>query len=95
MKAAGASRLIVSEPSAFRRERAQKCGATRVVDPTKEDLAQVVRDETGDGADFVVEAVGPLLVTAMQLDRFCGTALQFGHDELAEPKVPLKVVVEP
>ncbi|MGA2381208.1 MAG: alcohol dehydrogenase catalytic domain-containing protein [Spirochaetia bacterium] len=94
LKAAGASRLIVSEPSAFRRERAQKCGATRVVDPTKEDLAKVVRDETGDGADFVVEAVGPLLVTAMQLARFGGTVLQFGHDELSEPKVPMKDIIK-
>jgi threonine dehydrogenase-like Zn-dependent dehydrogenase len=94
LKAAGASRLIVSEPSAFRRERAQKCGATRVVDPTKEDLAKVVREETGDCADFVVEAVGPLLVTAMQLTRFGGTVLQFGHDELVEPKVPMKDIIK-
>lgn len=94
LKAAGASRLIVSEPSAFRRERAARCGATRVVDPTKEDLAKIVRDETEDGADFVIEAVGPLLGTAMQLARFGGTVLQFGHDELAEPKIPLKEIVK-
>jgi threonine dehydrogenase-like Zn-dependent dehydrogenase len=94
LKAAGASPLIVSEPSAFRREKAQQCGATRVVDPTKEDLAAVVRTETGEGADVVVEAVGPLLVTAMSLARFGGTVLQFGHDELAEPKVPLKEIIK-
>jgi threonine dehydrogenase-like Zn-dependent dehydrogenase len=94
LKASGASRLIVSEPSAFRAERAMRCGATRVVDPTKENLAAVVAEETGEGADFVVEAVGPLIVTAMQLVRFAGTILQFGHDELAEPKVPLKDIIK-
>ncbi len=94
LRAAGASPLIVAEPSAYRREKAKQCGATRVVDPTKEDLAAIVREETGDGADVVVEAVGPLLVTAMHLARFAGTVLQFGHDELAEPKVPMKDIIK-
>ncbi|MGA2974092.1 MAG: alcohol dehydrogenase catalytic domain-containing protein [Spirochaetia bacterium] len=94
LKAAGAARLIVSEPSAFRRERAVRCGATRVVDPTKEDLDKVVAEETGAGADVVVEAVGPLIVTAMRLARFAGTVLQFGHDELAEPKIPMKDIIK-
>jgi threonine dehydrogenase-like Zn-dependent dehydrogenase len=94
LKANGAAPLIVSEPSAFRREHALQCGATRVVDPTKEDLTKVVEEECPGGADVVVEAVGPLLVTAMRLARFGGTVLQFGHDELAEPTIPLKEVIK-
>ena len=79
---------------AFRRNLAAKYGATLVVDPAREDLPRIVRDETGQGADAVIEAVGPLLVTALQLVCFAGTVLQFGHDELAEPKVPLKEIVK-
>jgi 2-desacetyl-2-hydroxyethyl bacteriochlorophyllide A dehydrogenase len=94
LKAAGASKIIVSEPSAYRGQRALGCGATRLVDPTQEDLAKVVEAESPGGADFVVEAVGPLIVTALQLAHFGGTVVQFGHDELAEPKVPMKEIVK-
>jgi threonine dehydrogenase-like Zn-dependent dehydrogenase len=30
----------------------------------------------------------------MQLARFGGTVLQFGHDELSEPKVPMKDIIK-
>jgi len=92
--ASGASKIIVSEPSAYRRARAAECGATRLVDPNAEDLFEAVAEETGEGADFVVEAVGPMIVTALRLARFGGTVLQFGHDELAEPQVPMKEIIK-
>ncbi len=56
---AGARKVIVSEPSAQRRALAGELGAHRTVDPTTEDLAEVVLQETGgDGADVVVAAIG-------------------------------------
>lgn len=73
---AGASEIIVSEPSAFRRDVAQAHGATRVVDPTGEDLAKVVFDATdGQGVDAVVVCIGvPALVDdAISLARKGGT----------------------
>lgn len=63
-KLAGAQTVIVSEPLASRREKAQKLGADIVVDPTKEDLKQIVMNETGGiGADVIIMAIGvPQLV---------------------------------
>jgi 2-desacetyl-2-hydroxyethyl bacteriochlorophyllide A dehydrogenase len=60
----GVSRVIVSEPIASRRELAKEMGADVVVDPTKEDLGEAVKDFTkGIGIDLAFEAVGkPALV---------------------------------
>jgi threonine dehydrogenase-like Zn-dependent dehydrogenase len=41
------------------------------------------------GADVVVEAVGPLLPLAIELAHSSGRILQFGHDELAQPAIPV------
>ena len=53
----GATRIIVSEPAAGRREQALRLGADRAVDPTSEELAAVVREESnGRGADVIITA---------------------------------------
>ena len=93
-KAAGASRLIVSEPAEFRRKAAEMCGATTVVDPRKDDLEAVVRRELPDGPNIVVEAVGPLLPQAIELVGGHGRVLQFGHDESVEPAVPVGTLLK-
>lgn len=55
----GARKVLVSEPSATRRDLARELGATRTINPRAEDLAAAVREETnGDGADVVVAAIG-------------------------------------
>ena len=89
LKACGAAKIIVSELSEYRRAVALECGASRVVDPRGEDLKSIVREETKGGADVVVEAVGPLLPAAIELARAGGKILQFGHDELARPVIPV------
>ncbi len=89
LKAGGAAKVIVSEPSAYRRKAALACGAHLAVDPAHEDLAAVVRREMPGGADVVVEAVGPLLPLAIEVAHSSGRILQFGHDELARPAVPV------
>jgi len=94
LKANGASKVIVSEISDYRREAAKACGATLVVDPRQEDLEAVVKRETGGGANVVVEAVGPLLPQAIQLVVTRGTVLQFGHDETVEPAIPVGVMLK-
>jgi threonine dehydrogenase-like Zn-dependent dehydrogenase len=93
-KAAGASRLIVSEPSEYRGKAALECGATTVVDPRKEDLAEAVARELPDGPQIVVEAVGPLLPLAIELVGGHGRVLQFGHDETVEPAVPVGTMLK-
>ncbi|MEL4505844.1 alcohol dehydrogenase catalytic domain-containing protein [Luteococcus sp. H138] len=60
-KAQGASRIIVTNRSAPRRELALELGASHAVDPTTEDLQAVVDEVTdGQGADVVVVAIGAL-----------------------------------
>jgi L-iditol 2-dehydrogenase len=60
----GARRLVLSDPIEERRRTAKRLGASVVVDPTRESLAERVRALTrGRGADVVCEAVGkPALV---------------------------------
>ncbi|MGV8876303.1 MAG: zinc-binding dehydrogenase [Rhodoglobus sp.] len=71
-KLAGASTVIVSEPVEFRRLIAVEFGADVTVDPTTENLAEVIDGVTnGDGADVVIVCIGvPALVNeALTLAR--------------------------
>ncbi|HEU5434625.1 MAG TPA: zinc-dependent alcohol dehydrogenase family protein [Thermomicrobiales bacterium] len=88
-RAAGASKIIVSELQESRRELARALGADLVVDPRAEPLADVVRRETEYGVDVAIEAAG-VPVTARQafdLAQPAGTVLIFGccdpEDEIA------------
>jgi threonine dehydrogenase-like Zn-dependent dehydrogenase len=87
-------RVISSEIASGRREMARKVGADVVVDPAAQDLAEVVSEETaGNGAEIVMEAVGPLFDVCVYLARFGGRVVLFGHDELARPIVPPAEIV--
>jgi threonine 3-dehydrogenase len=56
---AGARHVVVSEPIEFRRQLAEKLGATMTVDPTKRDLHDVQRDlGMVEGFDVVLEMSG-------------------------------------
>ena len=89
IKASGASKVLVSEISEYRRNVARECGATRVVNPRQEDLGAIVQEEMPGGPDVVVEAVGPLLPLAIELVHAGGRVLQFGHDETVKPAIPV------
>ncbi len=83
-KAAGASPLIVSEPSPHRGAWALELGADLVVDPTKSDVEDEARRATGGlGVDVAVDSVGGLLVAAVQTVRKAGRVLMFGLNERA------------
>jgi len=57
-KLAGAAHIIVSEPTAQKRELALKLGADKAVDPTREDLAGILT--AYPNVDCVIECVGSL-----------------------------------
>lgn len=60
----GASRVIVSEPVALRREIALRLGADGVIDPMKEDVRARFDALTGrNGASVVIECVGHVSAT--------------------------------
>ncbi|MBO5566557.1 MAG: alcohol dehydrogenase catalytic domain-containing protein [Succinivibrio sp.] len=76
----GAKSVIVSELDASKRELAKKLGAKIVVDPAKEDLHQIVMDETnGEGVDRIVMAIGvnALVDGTFKLARKGGTVCLF------------------
>ena len=81
LKRAGASKVIVSEISEYRMKEARENGATRVVDPQKEDLLAVVKEETEIGVDMAIDAVGTLVPDALKVVRACGKILSFGMIE--------------
>ena len=78
---AGATMVVVSEPSARRRELARQVGADVVVDPRSQDAAGVVAEVTeGRGADVVIEAAGVTATyeLALRTVRAGGRLLAFG-----------------
>ena len=73
--------LIVTEPSAIRRQLASDYGAT-VVDPTSVDLIEAVADLThGERVNLLIESagVGQLFKQVPRLLRKQGTMLLYGH----------------
>jgi L-iditol 2-dehydrogenase len=77
----GAGRVLVSEPAPERRAQVARMGADRVVDPTQEDLAAVVAEEShGQGADVVIVAApaGAAQESALQLAGIGGRINLFG-----------------
>jgi threonine dehydrogenase-like Zn-dependent dehydrogenase len=77
----GASRVIAIDPIGWRLRWARRFGATDVIDSSKEDVVERVRQLTGGAkVDFCVEAVGrpDALTLAAYLPRRLGRLLVFG-----------------
>lgn len=86
-KASGAGKIIVSEISEYRAKFAYQSGASRVVNPLKDNLEKIVKEETLIGADTVVDAVGTLFRSAMSIVRRGGQILLFGQNYQARTQV--------
>jgi 2-desacetyl-2-hydroxyethyl bacteriochlorophyllide A dehydrogenase len=73
-------RVVVSEPVAFRRDKAERLGADAVIDPSTGDLAARVREELPDGADAIIDATGVPSAVAQAIPLLApgGTFLIFG-----------------
>jgi threonine dehydrogenase-like Zn-dependent dehydrogenase len=88
MRTCGAGKILVSEVSPFRSGYAIKNGADRVINPQKEDLAEVISNETKDtGADIVIDAVGVLLPEALKTVKNGGSVLLFGMNAQANQTI--------
>ena len=77
----GVSEAIVSEPVPEKRAAAEKLGASRVVDPSTENLEQIVMEATEQsGAEVVIECVGSQQTAqqALSLAGEGGRVLFFG-----------------
>lgn len=95
-KIAGASKVIVSEPNAFRRDKAALLGGDVIVDPTTEDLHAIVMEETGGlGVDVIILAIGvPAIVNStIKLCKKGGTVCLFaGFAGTGESSVEANVI---
>lgn len=58
----GCSTITISEPYKSRRELALELGATHVIDPTSQDLAEAVRETVEDGVNYCVDTTGAVSV---------------------------------
>src|SRR5262249_1491118 len=84
---AGATKIIVSDPVADRRERAKRFGATDLIDPESGDVISTVQQITGGiGVDYAFDAVGagPVIETCMWATRIGGTTVMVGAGGLEQ-----------
>ncbi|MDD2958709.1 MAG: zinc-dependent alcohol dehydrogenase family protein [Lachnospiraceae bacterium] len=94
MKSCGVYPIIVSEPSAVRREFAKKMGADYVVDPMKENLEERVLEITSVGVDLAADVVGSQMSQAISCARRGGTVLLFGVNTSVHPAVSQSDIVQ-
>lgn len=83
-RSAGAARVFASEVDSQRREMAAREGADHVIDPRRENLEEIVRDETrGDGVHVVLEMSGnpEAIRQGLQVARNSGRVHLFGIPE--------------
>jgi (R,R)-butanediol dehydrogenase/meso-butanediol dehydrogenase/diacetyl reductase len=92
----GAREVIVSERAAGRRTLAERLGATRVVDPQREDLTGVLEQVAPGGPDIVFEAVGApgLIEECVGRVRFRGRVIVAGVCVGADAITPLVGVMK-
>lgn len=76
----GASSVIVIEPQAGRRRRAEALGAQWVIDPTMESAVEAIRAQYPDGVEVVFDCSGNVdaVREALQLAMRGGTVMLFG-----------------
>jgi S-(hydroxymethyl)glutathione dehydrogenase/alcohol dehydrogenase len=82
---AGAAIILASDPVAERREIARQFGATHVIDPLNEDIAQRCRELTDNiGMDYAFETAGiaKLVETGIAVTRSGGTTVCVGAASL-------------
>jgi S-(hydroxymethyl)glutathione dehydrogenase/alcohol dehydrogenase len=84
---AGAEQIVAVDPLPSKRDAALALGATVAVDPTADDVADVVRQHTGGrGADVAFEAIGSVatVVQGVHATRMGGTTYMIGVPEPTE-----------
>ena len=83
---AGASRILVADPVAERREAALRFGATDLIDPTREDVVARAHSLTEIGVDYAFEAAGKgaLVSACVSATRSGGTTVCVGAPPLGD-----------
>ena len=87
LKACGASKVIVSEPSELRRKFAATSGADYTVNPFEQNLEEFIKSIVPLGVDVAIDVVGSQMVEAIKAVRKGGKVLLFGVNTKAQPTV--------
>lgn len=85
-RVAGAARIIASDPVEARRQAAARFGATDLLDPGAEDVAERCREITGVGVDYAFETAGraSLVEQGVVACRNGGTTVCVGAPPVSE-----------
>lgn len=95
MRLYGVPDILICEMLESRRQDALRCGADLVLDPSRENLPELIARRWGTLADIVVDAVGVGAVTeqALPLLKSGGRLLNFGQDSRARSTIaPAEIV---
>lgn len=87
-RVAGASKIIVSDPVAERRDAAANFGATHILDPNEVDVVATARELTGGiGVDYAFDGAGAvkLVEDCIQASRTGGTTVMVGAPATLDP----------
>ena len=91
--AAGASQVIVFDPSPSRRKFAENMDASAVLDPIGIDLDEAILEHTfGKGADYVVECAGVADLTIEKMERSLAVNASIIDIGMGESKPTLPIV---
>jgi 2-desacetyl-2-hydroxyethyl bacteriochlorophyllide A dehydrogenase len=94
-KLSGASPLVVSEPNPARARLALDLGADHVVNPADEGSSQHITSLVGShGAAVVIDALGTLLPTALELVARGGEIVLFGVNHAAQVTISPSQIVD-
>jgi (R,R)-butanediol dehydrogenase/meso-butanediol dehydrogenase/diacetyl reductase len=93
-KLAGARDVVVSEYAPARREAAGSLGATAVIDPAKEDVAEAFSRKTGGQPDIIFECVGVpgMIQNAVDLSKTFGRIVVVGVCMVEDKTVPMSAI---
>mgnify|MGYP005837942023 CR=1 FL=1 len=86
-RAAGAGKIIMTDIAPFRLGYARKIGADLALNSREGDPISQIKEETGGGADVVVDAVGTLFPQAVEAAGVGGRVILFGMNQQAMPSV--------
>lgn len=93
----GAAKIIVSDVVPARLEKARELGATHTIDSSAEDFTERVLEITGDGAHYVLEAIGRPATIRAGFDslRPGGTEVVVGLGAAGEElSIPINMLVQ-
>ena len=91
-KASGVDKIIITEVASLRGNLASELGADFVINPKNKDIVKEVKNLTGLGVDYCVDAVGSLIEDAILSTKRNGTVILMGMDTKTKTNIPQSLI---